>query len=806
MTLLSDLRIAFRSLWRAPGFSALAVLVLALGIAVVVVMFGALRITGSSPPLERADRVFSLATVDRTRNDVDRWVPLHDLEEWSRQQTSFEAVAGFGFETVSLRREGAAAERCVASRVTGPFFSLLRVHPVLGRNLLPEDGRPGASPVAVISARLWRSTFGADRALVGRSIRVNGEPVTVVGVAPAALDLPVTALMWLPDRTDTSRISRIAGPWFHPLGRLRDGVTPDAARAELRAIQSRSATQHPEIASEVPDVRPFSVAWMGSEYPRLFRVLFGSVLLVLALSCVNVAGLLLVRAAGRTHEAAVRRALGAGRLRLASEMLAESIVIGAAGALVALTLAQGAVEIMRRVVPAVLPTSPSWWGFRLDATMAAFAVGAAAVATLASGLYPAIRTARVSIDPLLREGQRDTGLDAARLVRWLVVAEIALSSALLCAAGLVIRSAATLGRGDVGVPTGGVLMARIGLPRARYDWPRMIRFADDVGRGLEGVPGAQASALTTAPPGITAHWRELYQLLDRSVSRTEEHPTAAIVQVSAGYFDALHVPLVTGRPFGARDRVEAERVAVVSESLARSMWPGEDAVGRSLRILPQEPGSPWMRVVGVAGDVRYDDRLSSLGTTPPTIYLPLLQWPSDDLYLVARGTRDPLVMAEGVREVVRRLDADLPVHSVRPLDEERGRNAAGLSVIGGMFVVFGAVTLALAAAGIYGVLAYSVAQGAREIAIRRALGAPDGRILLTVMGRSGWQLVLGLALGMALAPVMGALVGSALGQRQHPVALYLEVAAALSLTLFFSVLVPLRRALSLEPSTALRHT
>ena len=522
-------------------------------------------------------------------------------------------------------------------------------------------------------------------------------------------------MLWIPDRTDTSGIPRVSAPWFHPLGRLRDGVTPDAARAELRAIQARRVDRYPEIASEVPDVRPLSLVWMGSEYPRLFRVLFGSVLLVLALACVNVAGLLLVRAAGRTHEAAVRRALGAGRLRLASQMLAETILIGAAGALLALTLAQGALEVMRRVVPAVLPTAPAWWHFRMDGPLAAFTVGAAVLATLGAGLYPAIRTARVSIDPLLREGQRDTGLDAARLVRWLVVAEIALSSALPCAAGLVIRSAATLGHGDVGVPTGGFLLARVDLPRTRYEYPAMARFADDLGRRAEGRPGGAGHHPHHRAPRHPLALAGALPLPDRGSDRIEQLAPATIVQVDAGYFDALRVPILSGRAVGTLDRWETERIAVVSESLARSAWPGGDAVGRTIRLFPREPGSPWIRVAGVAKDVRYDDRLSTLGATPPIIYLPLAQWPRANLYLLARGAGDPLTLAEGVR--ARRCEGSIrswPCTRFRSLDEELRRNAAGLSVIGGMFVAFGVVTLALAAAGVYGVLAYSVAQGSRR--------------------------------------------------------------------------------------------
>jgi putative ABC transport system permease protein len=245
---------------------------------------------------------------------------------------------------------------------------------------------------------------------------------------------------------------------------------------------------------------------------------------------------------------------------------------------------------------------------------------------------------------------------------------------------------------------------------------------------------------------------------------------------------------------------------VVSESFARTAWPGENPVGKTLRIAPQATWLPPVTIVGVARNVRYDEQLRGQGTTPPVVYVPLFCWPSRWIYLTMRAPRDPLAAAEGVRQAVRALDADVPVFSVRSLDQERERNAAGLILVGRMFAVFGAVALALAAAGVYGVLAYSVAQGAREIAIRRALGAPGALLALAVMARSGWQLALGLALGMVLAPAMGALIGSVVGQPEPALQVYLGVAAVLSATLLVSVLVPLQRALSLEPSAALRHT
>jgi predicted permease len=809
MRVLGELRIALRTLLRAPGFFALSTTILALGIAAVVVMFGLLRVTRAPPPLEGIDRVYSLTVVSAGRHQADRWIPVQDLDAWAREQRSFEALAGFTMESMTLRRMGAMAEQVNGSRVTGRYFELLRIRPLLGRVLGPDDGRVGATPAIVLSERLWRTTFEADPEVVGETVRLNGSPALVVGVAPAALDLPVGCHVWVPDQTnlyDGSSIARVVGPWVHPLGRLKDGVTPDAARAELQAIQVRRAQKYPDAVADRPEVRSLSLVWLPEEFQGKFRALFASVLLVLALACVNVAGLLLVRGAGRTHEAAVRRALGAGRLRLASQMLAEAVVIGAAGGLLGMTLAAAASEVLARAVPAAIPYSPAWWRIELDGPMAAFALGTSVVATLGAALFPAIRTSRVSIDPLLREGVRDTGLRSARLVRWLVVAEIALSAAILTVAGLTIRSAAKLGHGDVGVPTSGFLLARLELPQARYDLMRQESFAWKLGERLRAIPGVEAATLTTAPPGITASWRELYQLGDRSPGRMEQLPSATIVQIDEGFFETFRVPTVRGRALGKEDSWIGERSMMVNEAVAETQWPGGDAIGKTVKVLPQEPRIPASVVVGVAGNVRHDDRVQSLGGTPPTIYLPLLQWPAHVLYIVARGPKDPLVLAAGVRDAVRTLDPDLAVDWVRTLDEERARNAAPHVLLGAMFAVFGAVALALAAAGVYGVFSYSVTQGAREIAIRRAMGAPDWAIVLAVVARAAWQLLLGLLLGIVLAPVTSELAKATLGEQGHPLVVYLGVAGLLTTSLVVALAVPLWRALRLEPSSALRHT
>lgn len=830
----TDLRVALRTLLRTPGFVAMATLVLAVGIAVVVVMFAFLRVTATPPPLEQADGVYALPVEDLRPGNPEGWVRLHDVEDWAAEQTSFEGVAGFWGETVSFRREGESVQRLAAGRVTGPLFTLLRVRPLLGRNLIAADTRKGAAPAVVLSERLWRAGFRADPGAVGERVQVNGEAYTVVGVAPAALDLPVSALLWFADRTDTSfdpyftgglgPLPRLLAPSMFAVGRLRSDVTPAAARAELRRIQERRAGRYPEVAGELPDVRPLSTLWLGPEYQRLLRYLFGSVLLVLALATVNAAGLLLVRGAGRTHEAAVRRALGAGPARLAGQMLAESAIIGAAAAVLAATLAAGALEVLRRVIPALMPTAPSWWRLELDGAAFLFTVAASAVAALGAGLYPALRATRVSIGPLLRAGVRDTGLHAARVVRWLVVVEIALAAALITTAHLVIRAGAALGRGDVGVPTAGFVVAQVELPPT-YSLGEQRRFARRAVERLRGLAEVLEATAATAPPGIAAHWRPGYQLLDRDFCRVTQLPSVAVVEAAPGFFETFGIG-VEGRGFQDTDVTVSgfycgngglsasevigyrcpATVGVVSRSMARALWPGQDPIGKVIRLAPEQSWLPPVTVVGVADDVRYDEQLRSLGSAPPVIYLPVTQWPSRQLFLIARPSGDPAVAAEDLRAAVQDLDPEVPVFGVRSLDEARARNAAGVTLVGRMFAVFGVVALALAAAGVYGVLAYSVTQGAREIAIRRALGAPGAQIVLRLVTRSAWQLALGLALGMALAAGMGSLLESVLGQHDPPLATYMGVDALLTITLILAVQIPLRRALCLEPSEALRHT
>lgn len=801
MSPLRALRLALRSLARTPGFTALAIGVLGAGVAVVLVMYGVVATIWSVPPLPDADRLATVRVTDVARGEQDENFPVRTLSTWRREQTSFEDLAGYYGGTAILSGEG-PAERLDGGFVTGPFFELLRQGPLVGRTLTEEDSRPGAAPVVVLGERLWRTRYAAAQDVVGRAIRVNGVSATIVGVVPASFDVPVSSELWVADRTppdtDDASIPDLAG-----IGRLRPGVSLEAAQADLAAIQKRAAERDPRLAALQPDVRSMGLLVLGREDSTLFDALFASVLLVLLLATVNVAGLLLVRAAGRTHEAAVRRAMGASRPRLVAEMLAESAVIGAASTLLGLTLAAAGLEVFSRVAPTLVDGLPSWWRFGVDARMAGLAVAMTTGAALLAGLFPALRASGVAIDPVLREGVRDTGVSTGRVIRWLVVAEIALSCALLTTAGIMIRMAIGASRGDVGVETAGFLGARVGLPEATYPDERKTAFAERLDARLAALPGVEAAALVTAPPGLGAP-RYPYALRDRTYATSADYPVAAGIHVSPGFFDAFRIQLHAGRTFTAQDRQGALPVAVVSESFALAAWPGESAVGKEIRVEPDTAGSPWLTVVGVVGDVQHLRRLGFAGAS--NVYLPFAQRPVRFFNAILRTRGEPVSLAGPVREEARALDPDLALYWVWSLDESRRRASGGLAMISGTFAVFALVTVLLAASGIYGVLAHSVAQGSREIAIRRAMGAPGSRIVGAVVRRSAWQLALGLCAGLALSPVMGAVLGSALQERVHHPVVYGAVVATLSLAIALATAVPLRRALKLDPALALRHT
>jgi predicted permease len=805
MQFIQDLRIASRSLLRTPGFTALTTIVLSLGLAVVVTMYGVVHtIAYVPPPVPEPDSLVGIQMIDRVHNADDVYVGSHMLEDWRAAQTKFDDLGGQYVGTAIVSGDGMPA-RYDGAFVTGAFFGQLRLKPLIGRGIEPRDAIAGAQPVVVLSHELWRSRYNLDPKVIGHSLKVNGETATIVGVMPAKADYPAADL-WTPVRENLGDKARGKANDFKVIARLKPGVSVDEAQAEMTTIAARLAKLHPDTdAGLEPDVEPIARSELGENDMQLFQTLLASVFLVLIIACVNVSGLMLVRATGRTQEAGVRRAVGAGRSRLALQMLAESLVIGALASLLGLTLGAIGLEIIGRSVTQ-LEGIPAWWTFTVDGRIALFAIAVGLASTVAAGLFPALRVSGVDVNGILREGTRDTGLSTGRIIRGLVVVEIALSCVLLTSAGIMVKSAIKATHQDLGVDVRPFMTGRIGLPEASYPKDKQRQFIEELQQRASAIPGATAATIVNAPPGHGAY-RTLYALRGRTYASQSDYPFATQVNISPGFFAAMRGRLIAGRDFSATDRDGTLPVALVNESFARRVWPGQNALGQQVRMNPAAPDSQWLTVVGVVGDINHDNDPFGTGQLLPTVYVPFAQEPERFFSLVLRTNSDPHVLSGAIRETVRQIDPDLAVYWLRTIPEARAIKGGGIRIIGGMFVAFGLVTIALAAAGIYGVLAYSVAQSAREIAIRRALGAPDGGIIGAVARRSGWQLGLGLGLGVLLAPAMTWLIGQAVGATNfHDPVIYSIVLLTLTIAIAAATAVPLRRALSLQPGAALRHT
>ncbi|NJO13136.1 MAG: FtsX-like permease family protein, partial [Gammaproteobacteria bacterium] len=483
-------------------------------------------------------------------------------------------------------------------------------------------------------------------------------------------------------------------------------------------------------------------------------------------------------------------------------MLSESLVIGALAGLLGLTIAGAALEGMALILPAKLQNMPSWWDFSVDLRVAAFAIALAMLSTLIAGLYPALRVSGLDVNAILREGSRDTGLSTGRIVRWLVVVEIALSCALLTTSGLVVRTTLFAVSGDVGAEVRPFMVGRVGLVGDAYPLERQQQFIEKLLPAVQAVPGATSGVLVTSPPAYGAG-TEIFALAGGRYAAQTDYPQAYTVSTSPGFFDAFRVSVRNGRDFTMLDRQGTDPVAIVNESFARQFFAGREALGQRLKLRPNNPDAPWVTVVGVVGNVLHDDEPFAAGRAQPTVYVPLLQKPERFFSIVLRTEGSPHALSGSIRDVVSRIDPDLPVYFLRTIPESRALESGGLQILGGLFTAFGLITVILAAAGIYGVLAYSVAQSAREIAIRRALGAPDRGIVRAIARRSGWQLAIGFALGVALAPAMAQFFGTATGgdgSSSHDMRIYSAVLMVLTLAVVAATALPLRRALQLQPS------
>lgn len=798
-SLAQDVRYAARLLARNRGFTAAAVAMLAVGIGANVAIFAVVNGLLLRPlPYPNQDR---LVDVYQWFADRDMDVPFAFpgfLDVRARQEV-FEDVALYWRESVTLAGAG-EPERVPGASVTTGLFRLLGVSPAAGRDFREGEDGPSAAPVVVLGHGLWQRRFGGE-AVVGRTVTLNNEPVTIVGVMPPAFDFPGGAQLWTPLVVDTREYPRDRYS-FAAVAALKPGVNLTAARSNLDAIARQLAQEHPDQSADVGiRARPLRDELVSADLRRAFVTLMAAVGLVLLIVCANLAGLLLSRAAARDQEMAVRAALGAGRGRLVRQLLVESLLLVSVGAGLGLAAGVAALDAVLAFAPA---TFPPWMTFGFDAHVAVFAVALTMTTAVVAGLVPALRASRPDLHTGLKETGTRVTLERGRLRGALVVGQMALALVLLLASGLMTRSVLFLLEVDPGIRTEDVLTQRVPLPSAAYPRPTdRVAFFDAVLPRLAALPGVEHAAATSSLPMAGPFSSLALSLEGVPPPAPGREPMPVRLVVTPDYFETMGIGLVAGRLFDARDgRPGMPEVAVVNETFARRGWPDTDPVGRRVKFGAPDDDAPWVTVVGVVRDVRE----FGLGDeVDDDIFLPYGQLPLPGMTLVVRGPTDLVTLAPAIRGAIRAVDPDLALFQARPMADVVARSVWQPRLFSWLFGTFGVAALVLAAIGVYGLLAYSVVQRTREIGLRLALGADRREVRRMVVGRGMRLAAAGLALGMAAAvPAARALEALLFGVSATDPLTCAGVAFLLLAVAWMACVLPAHRATRIDPMTALR--
>ena len=811
-TMARDVRFGLRLLAKSPGHTAAAVVALTLGIGLSTAMFSVVYgILLRGLPFDEPERILYLETARPSKDEPSLAVPLRDFLDWRRRQTSFEELAGYYQGTITLSGGGETPERFDGAFVSAGLLPVLRVRPILGRGFQASDEAPSAEPVVLLGWGAWRSRYGGDPGVVGRTVRINGTPGTIIGVLPQGFAFPLTERAWTNLPLDPFRGERGFRDTVEVIGRLKQGATLATARAEMAAIARALAVERPKTNEDLEArVVPLVDQYVPRPIRMMLYVMLACCLFVLLIACTNVASLLMARASRRTRELAVRSALGAQRNRLVRQLLLESLLLSLLGAVPGILLAGWALDLLNSALTIVNP--PYWLRIALDPASLVFALGLALLAAFASGLMPALQASRPDITDVLKdEGRGGPGLILGRLSRVVVVGELTLSCLLLVFTGLMVRSVIMLRTIEFGFDEKNVLTARLPLFETSYPEEKdRVAFVDQLLARLHGHPGAGAATATTMLPG-NAGATSRYAVPGRSYPRAEDQPVTWTANVSSGYFDTFRIPLRRGRDFGPQDRAGSLPTLIVNESFARAAWPGEDPLGRQVRLSDEDEmregeAQPWRTVVGVVADTevsvgeRRADRMEM-------IYLPLDQG-CPRFVTVAIRTRQgtPEAFTESLRGAVAGLDGDMAVYRVSSLEEVLARNQFHTNLFAVLFAVFGLSALLLASVGIYGVIAFSVEQRTQEIGVRMALGARREAVLGLILGQGMRQLAVGLGLGLLLAwPAVRVLRRFLFGVQPNDPATFATVALVLALIAFVACWFPARRAAATDPLVAIRY-
>jgi putative ABC transport system permease protein len=806
-----DVRYAARTLRQRPGFTVVAVLTLAVGIGVNAVVFtvtNAVLFKGF-PLVDGNDRLFYMTSAPGC------CVSYPDFEDWRAQARSFEGMALVHGVPIVFSDGSGFPERYDATEVSADTFRLTGQRPILGRDFTPADETPGAAPVAILRHGFWESRFGKAPDIIGRRVWLNGVATTVIGVMPPGFSFPQNQDLWVP-LVPTADVRRrdVRNTWF-VLGRLADGVSIESARAEMETIGRRLGRDYPltnQGRNLIPHVLDFEEFFIGPSAATIYRAMWGAVGFVLLIACANLANLLLARAIERSREMSVRIAIGAGRWRIVRQLLIESVMLSAIGGLAGWWIATWGVRLYGAAVtgPGLSGQINGTWfngvldysmDYRVFAYLAAISIGTG----LLFGLAPASRLFGLDVNAALRDGGRSGGGGGRRHLSGVLVAgEMALAVVLLAGAGLTLRSYLNVYNAGLGFRSENLATALISLPNLKYpDAEAQVSFYDRLLRRLETLPGVASVAIASSPPAWSAALRP-YELAGALPLDDRSRPAVMTLTIGAGYFQTLGAAVISGREFGDADAAAAVSVAIVNQTFASRHWPGENPVGKRLRLFTRTMPDAWLTVVGVAPDIAQNRTLQDLD---PLVYLAYPQRPAADMWVIARTAVPPATLATAFRREVQVIDAALPIaDGPIPLAERLARAYQYRGIVAALFMVFAVVALLLASVGLYAVVAHSVSQRTQEIGVRTALGATARDIVGLVLRQGMLPFGIGLAVGLPASLAVNRVLQGELVQVSPADPVTFAVASAVLIAAaILGCVIPARRAMRVDPVVALRR-
>jgi putative ABC transport system permease protein len=806
--MVTELRLALRTLVKQPGPSLVVVVTLGLALGANAAIFAAIDALAIRPfPFHDIGRLTVLAETDPDGGFIQQSVAPANFRDWKTSARSFDRLAAMDWWEVNLRgRE--EPERILGFHVSADFFPALGVHAALGRTFAPAEETPGQDRRAVLGHALWSRRFGSDPAIVGQTVLLDGVLHEVVGVAPPGFDFPMGTEVWAPLAFDETMSLDRTSRYLTVVGRLAPGVSIEEARAEMTVVGDRLEREYPrENRGQDVFVHPFTRGMMDAGLGPILSLWQAAAAFVLLIACANVASLLVARGVDRQRELAVRMAIGASRARIVGQLLTESVVLALASVPLALAMASVSLGLMRGAMPArIARFLPGWHAMDVDGRLVFFTIALGVAAAVIFGTLPALQTSRLTLTGALKEGGRGASAGAGRM-RWrraLVAGEVALVMPLLVATLLSVIAASRFVTGPQGFDTDGLLTLRVVLPESTYaDDDARRRFTAAAIDRLSALPGVTAVAAANTLPSSPSNNTRSVEIEGRPAADSTELPRVDARSVTPRYFDALRLPVLQGRGFTDDDRADAMAVTVVSASMARRFWPDADPIGRRFRVVDGQTPGPWLAIVGVSGDVIHSwfNRRNA-----PTFYQPFAQAPTGFLSFAARTAGGPEGLTSLAGAAIRQVDPAQPVFEVLTMARLLHDRTIGLQFITVVMGVFGLLALVLAIVGIYGAMAYLVSQRTHEIGVRVALGASRRDVIALVVGQAWRVTAVGVGVGVALAIALTRLIEAGLfGIVSGDPRLVALLAGLLMLAGILAGYLPARRATAIDPIIALRQ-